>query len=122
MKLNDIIALAKAGFGPAEVRELMSLEASEPETNTQAQPNPAEGAEEQQGAEPEKPKPQNEPESDSTGANDNKDLDALKEQIADLTAKLEAAQKINVTQVDFSAKNPAKTGEELAEEIARRFM
>ncbi len=122
MKLNDIIALAKAGFGPAEVRELMALEAQEPETTTQATPNPAEGAAEQQGTEPEQPKQQNEPESGSTGANDNKDLDALKAQIADLTAQLEAAQKINVTQVDFSAKDPAKTGEELAEEIARRFM
>lgn len=120
MKFNDIIALAKAGYTAADVKELMALEIKEPTPEPAPQPNPAEGAADQQGTEPEQPKPQNEPEGDASAGAVN--IEALQKQIADLQSQLEAAQKINVTQVDFSAKDPAKTGEELAEEIARRFM
>lgn len=120
MKFNDLVALAKAGYTVADVKELLALDIKEADQNPAPEPNPAEGAAEQQGTEPEQPKPQNEPEGTPNAGAVN--IEALQKQIADLQTQLEAAQKINVTQVDFSAKDPAKTGEELAEEIARRFM
>ena len=118
-KFSDIIALAKAGYSAADVKELMSLEIKEPAPEPAPQPNPAEGAEEQQGKEPEKPNLQNEPEGDATAGAVN--IEALQKQIADLQTQLEAAQRVNVTQVS-AAPEPEKSAETLAEEIARQFM
>ena len=119
MKWNDLVALAKAGYTVADVKELMALDVNEADPNPAPEPNPAEGAGEQQGTEPEKPNPQNEPEGAPIAGAVN--IEALQKQIADLQSQLEAAQRVNVTQVSATPE-PEKSAELLAEEIARQFM
>lgn len=119
MKFNDLIALAKAGYSVADVKELLALDIKDADPGPAPEPNPAEGAEEQQGGEPEKPNPQNGPEGTPDAGAVN--IEALQKQIADLQTQLEAAQRVNVTQLSATPE-PKKSAESLAEDIARQFM
>ena len=115
---GDIVALAKAGFTPAEVKELMAMDKQNPEPEKQAensekdpkQPEPAKAPEKAPG---EKADPEQE---DKKPADD---IAAMKKTIEDLQKQLQAAQKNN-TQKDNSKDlpDPAKT----IEDVVRSFM
>ena len=93
MKFSDLIALAKAGYKPSEVKELLSLgdngtsgaeEADETAQKDEAQP-------EQQNAQQ---KEAEEPEDNGTSSDDDK-IKNLEAQITALKAELKKAQKDN---------------------------
>lgn len=80
MKLEDIIALAKAGYKPSEVKELMELQQELPKEEPPKEEPPKE--------EPPKEEPPKEDEKDKT-------ISDLQAQLADIQSKLDIAQKAN---------------------------
>lgn len=111
----DIVALARAGFTPKEVKELMAMD-----KQTSAE-EPAENPEEA----PEQPEQENAPEEDpaeTEAETEPEDRTAeLQKQIDDLKKQLAAAQKKNAKQ-NLQGQDPVKTEQEKLEEIARGFL
>lgn len=117
MKLVDIIALAKAGYTAAEVKELAALEVAE--AGSAPEPNRAAEPAEQQTATPEQPQPEEEPVAHDMSERDNKELEELNQKVIDLETKLAAAQKAN-TKKDLSGSEP--TSAEAFADVMRNFM
>lgn len=99
MKLTDIISLAKQGYKPADIKELISMaddttEKEEPETEPEKE-------------EPEKEEPKTEPEKEpETEPDKSPTLDELKKEIEKLKSELKVAQQKNVrTEVDGKPQN-----------------
>lgn len=86
LSILDVVALAKAGYKPGEVKEIMAMANV---TEEAAAPAPKESA---------NPEPQKEPE--TPVASPEPDYKAMfeeqKKQVEELTSKLEAAQKTNI--------------------------
>ena len=80
MKLEDIIALAKQGYKPSDIKELVAL--AEVETKEGPKEEAKEEAKEEQ-----KEEPKEEPEENK------KEIEELKNMIAEQTCKLEESQK-----------------------------
>ena len=114
---SGIVALAKAGFTYANVKELMALSGEE-----QQEPDPLEkpeGAEEQQEKEPEQPNPQKEADHEDLSALYDKETEKLKAQISEIQKQLESAQKNNVRK-DMSNQTQ-KSDEQILQEAMRNF-
>lgn len=79
MKLADILALAKAGYKPGEIRELIALETPEPESEPP-----------KEDPEPEAPQP---PEPDYKAM-----YEDMQKKYEESQQKLKAAQKANIKQ------------------------
>lgn len=115
MKFGDLIALAKAGYKPSEIKELLSLDAESagvekpaetvPKEETQPEPEKTE----EKPAEPEAEKPED----------INNDMHELQAEIDRLREQLAKAQKQN-TSTDTSGN--LKDPQEELNEIVRRFM
>lgn len=85
MKLEDIIALAKQGYKPADIKELVALaEVEQPKEEPKEQPK--EEPKEQPKEEP-KEKPKEEPKEN------NKEIEELKKMIAEQSSRLADSQK-----------------------------
>lgn len=111
MKLTDIIALAKQGYTPGDIRELLAIaeETSEAQTVSAADPGSApviEPAAEIRPREDEKPAPE---------------PDAKDEKITELENKIKTIQAEN-TRRPRPDEAPKKSDEEILKDIARRFM
>ena len=117
VSLNDIVALAKAGFSVSEVKELISMGNQEAES----EPNKAEEPREQPGQVPEKPNTEKEPEGETLQEHDNKELDELRKQNAELLEQLKKAQASHNHQ-DFSDRDATKSSAETLGDIVRKFM
>lgn len=116
MKFGDLIALAKAGYKPSEIKELLSMDAESsagvekpaetaPKEETQPEPEKTE----EKPAEPEAEKPED----------INNDMHELQAEIDRLRQQLAKAQKENtMTDMSGSLKDP----QEELNEIVRRFM
>lgn len=119
MILSDIIALARAGYTPAQVKELMQLD-------TEQKSAKSEGASEIPPKEEEQHETQNDGAEDGTKKADNKEATAeLQKQIDDLRKNLEkaksdlaAAQKSNASKDMTGQKEPDTS----LEDIVRSFM
>lgn len=116
MKITDIIALAKAGYKAAEIKELLSMD---------KEPDGSEGPAEIAAREPAQPEPENEsiPRQADEPAQDESasKIKELEDQLAQLRADLAAAQKRN-TSADLSPNAPLQDSQEVLNEIARGFM
>lgn len=112
MKLTDIIALAKQGYTPGDIRELLAI--AEETTSAPAE----EGAPEPEIPQAAEPAP-NEPAAAAQSAAP--DPDAKDEKIAALEAKVASMQAENTRRARPEEK-PQKTEAELLEEMARKFM
>ena len=114
MKFGDLIALAKAGYKPSEIKELLSLDAESagvekpaetvPKEETQPEPEKTE----EKPADPEAEKPE-----------DIDDMHELQAEIDRLRQQLAKAQEEN-TKKDTSGN--LKDPQEELNEIVRRFM
>lgn len=115
MKLTDIIALAKKGYSPTDIKDLLAL-ANEDTPNGD---KPAEtGQKDAPQPEPEKPAaPSAQEESEGPEADDH--TAELQKEIDDLKAQLAAAQTAN-SRKDNSGNVP-ETGPDI-NDIVRRFM
>ena len=90
MKITDIIALAKQGYKPADIKELLTLAEPEkdPEPKKEKDPEPEKDQEKEKDPEPEKdPEKEKDPEPE--------EVKKLKGEITDLTARLEKLQEAN---------------------------
>lgn len=117
MKLEDIIALAKQGYKPSDIRELIEL------ANTQGQEESTAGEQGEdahsEDAESEHATDGDNPTGENAGANDNAvDYKALYEESQ---KKLQLAQQAN-TRKDMSDSADSKSDEDLLNELARSFM
>lgn len=118
MKFSDLIALAKAGYKPGEVKELLSLGdngASGAEKADEILPKEEEQPEQQNAQQ----KEAEEPEDNGAPSDDDKIKD-LEAQITALKAELKKAQKDN-SKKDISG-TEKKDPQEVLNEIARSFM
>lgn len=113
-KLNDIIALAKAGYKAQEIAQLLS----EASTASEGAETPAEIPEKDQ-AQPEPEKAAEQP-SEQPDAEAEDKISQLQQQIDDLTKKLSEAQAANARQ-DNSGYKPEDPQQTL-NEIMKRFM
>ena len=103
MKFSDILALAKNGYSPKDIKDLLAL--SDPDEPEQEKPEP----EPDQKQEPE-PEQKQEPDKP-----DDKDA-----KIIDLEKKIAELQKLNTTK-DLSDKKP-KSDDDIFKELMKEFM
>ena len=97
MKFSDILALAKNGYSPKDIKDLLALsDPDEPKPEPEPQPEP-------------EPEPQPEP--------DPEDKD---KKIIDLEKKIAELQKLNTTK-DLSDKKP-KSDDDIFKELMKEFM
>lgn len=111
MKLTDIIALAKQGYAPADIRDLLAIaeetSAKEAGSAPEEEPAPAvEPAAEEPAAEGEKPAPE---------------PSRTDEKITELENKIKGLQAEN-TRRPRPEEKPQKSDAEILEDMARRFM
>lgn len=106
MKLEDIIALAKAGYKPSEVKELMELQQELPEEEPPKEVPPKE--------EPPKEEPPKEDEKDKT-------ISDLQAQLADIQSKLDIAQKANQRMDQSGNGSQALSDEDILIELGKHF-
>lgn len=112
---GDIVALAKAGYTPAEVKELMALDKQTP-AEEPAEILPKEEVQPEEVKAPEDP----EKEEVKPELKDNKTAE-LQKQVDELKKQLAEAQKKN-TKLNLQSDDKVKTEQEKLEEIARSFM
>lgn len=121
MNIKDLIALAKAGYTPAQVKEILSLQ-EEPKPEEKEPKEPAENL----SKEKPQPEPANGPKEQEQKANENNEqLHALEEKVGLLTTELAKtkeelaiAQKNNLKK-DNSKDKPA---DNTVDDIVRGFM
>lgn len=107
MKFSDILALAKNGYSPKDIKDLLALaDPEEPEQKQEQDPEQKQEPDPEQKQEPE-PEQKQEPE----------DKDA---KIIDLEKKIAELQKLNTTK-DLSDKKP-KSDDDIFNELMREFM
>ena len=89
MKFSDILDLARQGYKPSDIRELLSMTEPEPEQKPETKPEPEQKPEPKPETEPEpEPKPETEPETEPD----------YKKMYEDTLKKLDALQKANQRQ------------------------
>ena len=115
MKLNDIIALAKAGYKASDIKELISLES---ESRTSGVEEPAE-TEPKEAPQPEPEKTEEKPAAAETSETDK--IKELEAQLAQVRKDLEKAQTKNTTRDNSSAAG-SPDPQTVLNEIARKFM
>lgn len=115
MKFSDILALAKQGYSPKDIKDLMAL--SDPDEPEQKQePEPEKQEPEQEKQEPEK----QEPEPEQKQPEQKQEPDDKDAKIIDLEKKIAELQKLNTTK-DLSDKKP-KSDDDIFKELMREFM
>lgn len=114
MNLSDIIALAKQGYTPGDIRELLKIAQEEktPEPSGDVSP-------EQEPAPPTETEPKSTPTEEAEKAET--ETDDKDEKIKELEAKLKQAQDANTRQ-KRPEETPPKSDAEILEDMARRFM
>lgn len=115
MNLSDIITLAKQGYKPADIKELIELGK---ESQTSGVERPAE-TEPKEASQPEPEKTDEKPAATETGKTEK--IKELEAQLAQVRKDLEKAQNQNAAHDNSSAAGSASPQERL-NEIVRRFM
>ena len=121
MKFSDILALAKNGYSPKDIKDLLALadpEEQEPEPEPQPEPEPK-PKQEPEKQEPE-PKQKQEPEKQEPEPKQKQEPDDKDAKIIDLEKKIAELQKLNTTK-DLSDKKP-KSDDDIFNELMREFM
>ena len=115
MNLTDIIALAKAGYKPNDIRELIELGK---ESQTTGVEKPAE-TEPKEAPQPDQEKTVEKPAAAVTGETDK--IKELEAQLAQVRKDLEKAQNKNISRDNSSAAGP-EDPQAVLNDIARSFM
>lgn len=112
--IKDIVEFAKAGWKPAEVKEILEA-ASRQEVKPEEEPAAADPKEDTQ---PEQEK-QEEPKADD--ASKDKEIEQLKLKLEEASKKLSTVQETN-TKKNLQSTVPEKSEEDKLNDIARSFM
>lgn len=110
MKFSDILALAKNGYSPKDIKDLLAF--SDPDEPEKQEP-------EQEKQEPE-PKPEPEPEQKQEQKQEQEQPDDKDAKIIDLEKKIAELQKLNTTK-DLSDKKP-QSDDDIFKELMKEFM
>ena len=111
MKFSDIVALAKMGYKPDDIRELMTLKEETPEPENKPAPE-------------EKPAPVTEPEPEPTPEGDEKPGPASQgsdDKIKELEEQIKGLQAANQNRTRPEPEK-GKSDEEILQDLARHFM
>lgn len=111
MKLADIIALAKQGYTPADIRDLLSIAEETSEKPEESAPDPEPAQAEEPAAE--EPAAEAQRAAQTEGRTD--------EKISELENKIKGLQAEN-TRRPRPEDPPKKSDEEILKDMARRFM
>lgn len=120
MKFSDILALAKNGYSPKDIKDLMAL--ADPDEPDQKQ-EPEDKQEPEQKQEPEdkqEPDQKQEPEQKQEPDQKQEQPEDKDAKIIDLEKKIAELQKLNTTK-DLSDKKP-KSDDDIFKELMREFM
>ncbi len=120
-KFADLVALAKAGYTPAQVKEILQMDGSKEEGKPEEAAAILPKAEEQ----PDQPKQEPAPEQPQPSEdNSNAAMDELKQSVQKLTTELEKAKKDLAAAQKLNTSKPAgqKAPDTTIEDIARSFM
>lgn len=120
MNLTDIIALAKAGYKPSDVKELMSLTSSKEESpkDDEAKNQDKKTEQHEDGKEQPDEAPKKSTDDSSTDASA---IDGYKRKIEELEEKLQKLQSENVHK-DNNEEDNGKSDEDIINDITRAFM
>lgn len=116
MKFSDILALAKQGYSPKDIKDLLALsdpDEPEPKQDTEDEQDPEQKQDTEDKQDPEQkqdPEPKQDPKQPE-------DKDA---KIIDLEKKIAELQKLNTTK-DLSDKKP-KSDDDIFKDLMREFM
>jgi len=113
MILTDIIALAKAGYSPKDIKDLIAL--SEPTPQAPETPDP----EPEEKQEPETPSIE-EPTKEIPAIDEKSNVIDYQEKVKELEAKIAEMQKENVSK-DISG-NETKSDDDLLADLVRKYM
>ena len=116
MNLKDLIALAKQGYTPADIRDLIAL-SDKADDPAQLQVEEAE----QKTTQEEAPKVEAEPVNDVNAIDYRKLYEEEKAKNDQLSVDLQKAQSNNVS-MDMSYKMDSKTDEDVLNDLVRTFM
>lgn len=114
MKFTDILALAKQGYTPADIRELMSLPTEESQQDHDAVASPVE-----EQTQPKEVVPKDAPAEAVQSTEDTHDENV--EKIKALEAEIKRLQLQN-TRIERPAKEREKSPQEIIDDLARSFM
>lgn len=114
MILTDIIALAKAGYSPKDIKDLIALAEPTPQAPEAQDPELEEGK-----PEPETPSIE-EPTKEIPAIDEKSNVINYEEKVKELEAKIAEMQKENVSK-DISG-SETKSDDELLAEIVRKYM
>lgn len=113
MILTDIIALAKAGYSPKDIKDLIALAEPAPQAPEATDPEPEE-----------KPEPETptipEPTKEIPAIDDKSNVIDYQEKVKELETKIAEMQKENVSK-DISG-NETKSDDDLIAELVRKYM
>ena len=118
MILTDIIALAKAGYSPKDIKDLIALAEPTPQA-PEAQDPEAQDPEPEKKPEPETPFIE-EPTKEIPAIDEKSNVIKYEEKVKELEAKIAEMQKENVSK-DISG-NETKSDDDLLAEIVRKYM
>ena len=113
MILTDIIALAKAGYSPKDIKDLIAL--SEPTPQAPETPDP----EPEKKPEPETPSIE-EPTKEIPAIDEKSNVIDYQEKVKELEAKIAEMQKENVSK-DISG-NETKSDDDMLADLVRKYM
>lgn len=121
LTIKDIVDLAKAGYKPADVKELMEISKSNNDTSSEA--TPADTDSEATPADTESETPENNPPIDPTagGAEDEKEEPDYKSLYESTKKELEKAQKANI-KTDISSEDDDISDSDIIKDIIKDFM
>lgn len=112
MKFEDLVAFAKAGYTPAQVKELLEYEVEEEQQEPKStEPEPDKEVESDEG----ESKSESEPETDVS-----LEIEKLKKELEETKAALKDAQADNVSK--DASKKKTETDEDIVNDLFRSFM
>ena len=115
MILTDIIALAKAGYSPKDIKDLIALAEPTPQAPEAPDPEP----EPEKKPEPETPSIE-EPTKEIPAIDEKSNVIDYQEKVKELEAKIAEMQKENVSK-DISG-NETKSDDDLLADLVRKYM
>lgn len=117
MNLSDIVALAKQGYKPSDIKELLSLVSSKEETSKEEENIQEEKTEQHEDG---KEQPDEAPKNSTEDSSDKDSVIDYKKKIAELEEKVKSLQNANVHMDNSDSKQ--ESDEDILNDITRSFM
>ena len=117
MNLTDIVALAKQGYKPSDIKELLDLVSSKEEKPKEEKDIQEEKTEQHEDG---KEQPDEAPKNSTEDSSDNTNVIDYKKKIAELEEKVKSLQSANVHKDNSDSKQ--ESDEDILNDITRSFM